>query len=358
LRAARAYRQLKAAAPAAILLVAAGCYHATPATPATAVLAPPPAPIAPECQPLATRIRATYTFKPSRLTAAQQDQKSAALDQFWKQVQGDPLRLAPCLRAALNDPTADPFFLFDGSALLVAVDPGIESKALQVRLWSAAPLEDIDLRLWIETLAARAYEGFDVSAAGARWLSDLSHHYAAPGPTGDASIDAQLGALFLFGSQDESRSTPALARIAADGKHPGRLIAIWLLVFQLTPEAAQALRAVDVSAMPSEAQAAIGAVLSPPPLPATHPPAVPARIREHWLQAFGALLNGDPTTLNDLKQPDAGAHWADSLPTILKPEDVSLLRLVRRFTAKAATPAAGDEYIALSGAIGALGRQR
>jgi hypothetical protein len=342
-----------------MLLAMGGCHGPAPVTPATAVTAPATPPT-PECQALAARIRATYTFKPSRLTPAEQDGKSALLDRLWKDVQADPLRLAPCLRAALNDPAADPFFLFDGAALLMAVDPGIESKALQVRLWTGAPLEDIDLRLWIETLAARAYEGFDVSAAGARWLADTGHHYALPGPTGDANVDAQLGALFLYGSQDESRSTPALARIAADGKHPGRLIAIWLLVFQLTPEAAQALRTVDVSAMPAEARAAIQAVLAggPSAARAGKASAAPARIREHWLQAFGALLDGDAAALDGLKTPAEGTAWAASLPTILKAQDVPLLRQARRYLAKTATPAAGDDYIAVSGAIGAISRQR
>jgi hypothetical protein len=347
---------------AALLLVsAAGCATQGPKPPAGANLAQAAvAPAsAPECQALDARIRATYTFKPSRLTLADQDAKAALMDDLWKQVQGDPLRLAPCLRRALGDPSADPFFLFDGSALLVAVDPGIESKALQTRLWTHTALEDVELRLWVQILAQRAYEGFDVTEAGQRWLADPTRHYALP--DGGGTVDAQLGALFLFGSLDEDRATPALARIAADGKQPGRLIAIWLMVFQLTPAAIQALRTTDVSAMPTEARAAIEALLAQAPQTRQPPPPATTgspQARERWLQAFGALLEGDAAPLGTLRGAEAtGGSWTGALPAVLKAEDLPLLRRVRRSFARMATPSAADDYIALSTAIGALIRR-
>ncbi|MEA2700271.1 MAG: hypothetical protein QOI66_4542, partial [Myxococcales bacterium] len=278
-----------------MLISAAGCAtHGLPrpgsANTATTVATAPAS--ASECQVLDAQIRATYTFKPSLLTPADQDAKAALMDDLWKQVQGDPIRLAPCLRRALGDPGADPFFLFDGSALLVAVDPGIESKALQTRLWTHTALEDVELRLWVQILAQRAYEGFDVTEAGQRWLADPTRHYALP--DGGGTVDAQLGALFLFGSLDEERATPALARIAADGKQPGRLIAIWLMVFQLTPAAVQALRTTDVSAMPAVARATIQALLADAPPRPRQPAPAPGlpQARERWLQAFAAFLEG------------------------------------------------------------------
>ncbi|HXI57352.1 MAG TPA: hypothetical protein VNO55_14895 [Polyangia bacterium] len=357
-------------AAALILVSAAGCATQGPKPPGSANIAPPavaPA-AAPECQALDAQIRATYTFKPSRLTPADQDAKAALMDDLWKQVQGDPIRLAPCLRRALGEPGADPFFLFDGSALLVAVDPGIESKTLQTRLWTHTALEDVELRLWVQVLAQRGYEGFDVTEAGQRWLADPTRHYALPDDGG--TVDAQLGALFLFGSLDEERATPALARIAVDGKQPGRLIAIWLMVFQLTPAAIQALRTTDVSAMPSEARAAIQALLADatPPTRQPTPPATTGspQARERWLQAFDALLEGDAAPLGAMRASEASGSsttdttvrtWASGLPAVLKADDLPLLRRVRRCFARMATPSAADDYIALSTAIGALIRR-
>jgi len=171
------------------------------------------------------------------------------------------------------------------------------------------------------------------------------------------------GALFLFGSLDEERATPALARIAADGKQPGRLIATWLMVFQLTPAAVQRLRTTDVSSMPAEARAAIQALLADAPPPRQPPPATTGlpQARERWLQAFGAFLEGDAAPLGAMRGTEAlggstggstSASWASGLPAVLKVDDVPLLRRLRRCFARMATPSAADDYIALSTVIG------
>jgi hypothetical protein len=301
------------------------------------------------------QIRATYVFRPSHLNAAEQAAKAALMDQVWKRVQDDPLTLAPCLRAALADPAADPFFLFDGSALLVAVDPGIESKALQTRLWTRAPLEEVSLRDWVETLALRGSEGFDVSAAGERWLAEPGRSYVRPAD--GSTIDAHLGALFLFGSMDEAQATPVLARLAADAHHPGRLEAIWLLVFQLTPQAVRALRTTDISGMPDEARAGIQALLDDKP---PRPPAAGAQpqSRAPILEALRARMSGDEAAFDSLRTAAKGASWTAAMAAALTVEDVPLLRRARRYLAQTATAAAADDYLALSTVIGAIARPR
>jgi len=326
---------------------------ATTSEPTAATPAPTLAPVA--CQPLNEQIRATYTFKPSRLNAAEQDAKAALMDQIWKRVQDDPLTLAPCLRAALAAPAADPFFLFDGSALLAAVDPGIESKALQTRLWTRAPLEEVSLRDWVETLALRGYEGFDVSAAGERWLAEPARSYAQPAD--GTPIDTHLGALFLFGSMDEAQATPVLARLAADPRHPGRLHAIWLLVFQLTPEAIRALRTTDVSGMPDEARAGIQALLDDKP-PHAPTPGAGDLSREQIREALRALLTGDGAAFDGLRTAARSGSWTASMAAVLTAEDLPLLRRARRYLARTATAAAADQYIALSTVIGVIARPR
>lgn len=51
------------------------------------------------------------------------------MDSLWDTVRANPGELLPCLRAALADPKTDPWFRFDGSNLLVTIDPSPESKA-------------------------------------------------------------------------------------------------------------------------------------------------------------------------------------------------------------------------------------
>jgi hypothetical protein len=55
--------------------------------------------------------------------------------------------------------------------LLVDVDPSGASKALQVRKFVEADLDGAALEYWVATMARRGVEGFDTSAAGAKWLS-------------------------------------------------------------------------------------------------------------------------------------------------------------------------------------------
>src|SRR5262249_32669827 len=153
-----------------------------------------------------------------KLSKDEQLAKSKEMDRVWKAAESNPAELLPCLRAALEDPGANPWFQFDGSALLVKLDPSRESKALQVRMWANADFDDVDLRTWVQTLAFRGYEGFDVSAAGARWLANPRLKYYVPEHA--LEVDSHYGSIFLFGSMDEAMARPKLIEMAKDRKHP------------------------------------------------------------------------------------------------------------------------------------------
>src|SRR6185503_1105730 len=81
----------------------------------------------PDCKEFQNLIEKTYTFKPTKLTADQQTAKSAEMDVVWEKVKADK-KLLPCLTAALESPTANAFFRFDGSTLLYSLDKSDETK--------------------------------------------------------------------------------------------------------------------------------------------------------------------------------------------------------------------------------------
>jgi hypothetical protein len=149
------------------------------------------------------------------------------MDRIWDNAKANPAAL-PCLSSLLSEKTADLFFLFDGSNLLVTLAKSHDAKAIQVDSYSRVDLEDVDLRLWVETLARRGLEGFDVSSAGSLWLSYPKASYFLP-EHGAYNIKKFEGALFIFGSMEESQATPALLRIATGQKHPGRDVAVQYL---------------------------------------------------------------------------------------------------------------------------------
>jgi hypothetical protein len=278
------------------------------------------------CASFADSIKRTYNFRPSALkTDAERNEKSADMDKVWATVKADKSRLVPCLRQALEDPGTDPWFRFDGSNLLVSVDPSEANKRAQIRNYALVNLEDVDLQIWVSTLAVRGFEGFDTSAAAERWLLYPEASYSLP-LHGGFQVDRPTGALFLFGSMDENVATPALIRIVNSPNHPGRDIAMTLLADQATAESLQALRQVDISRFPSQGRTFIEKELNHPDL--FEPRAKPKNSRPEFLSAFESLLNGKPDSFLELvsRVPDG----EKDVVAVLTAADLPLVRRVRR----------------------------
>lgn len=291
------------------------------------------------CSDFQATIRSTYNFRPALLSASERDQKSAAMDKVWEAVKADQTALLPCLRRLLEDPQADGWFSFDGSALLVSLDPSPAAKALQVRSYTTVNLDDVDLRVWVSTLALRGAEGFDVSEAGARWLAYPKAEYFLP-EHGVAKIDSFMGAFFIYGSMDETQATPSLLKIASDANHPAREQALAILLFQATPEALRAVKVANKVGRSAQAQAAMLTLLENPRR--VEPRKKPKSSREEFLMAFNAFVNGngEPFAALVTKVKDGERD----VVAVLKPEDTPLVRRVRRRMIARANPHAFEYY--------------
>ncbi|MEO6654803.1 MAG: hypothetical protein ABIO36_01845, partial [Pyrinomonadaceae bacterium] len=183
----------------------------------------------------------TYNFKPNKVTAAERTAKSAEMDKVWEKVKADSKTLVPCLKNALNAPTANRFFKFDGSTLLFNVDQSEESKKILIKSFAATDLDDIDLRNWIAYILRFGLEGLDTSAAGEAWLNAENPGYYLP-EHGTLKIDKEIGSLSIFGSMDEVFATPSLAKLAAGTDPKKSEIAVDLLMDQATPESLREVR--------------------------------------------------------------------------------------------------------------------
>ncbi len=277
------------------------------------------------CASFQQTARATYNFKPSRLTDSQRDSKSAAMDRFWQMVKANPKQLLPCLRSALQDPNADKWFRFDTSNLLVELDPSPESKTIQVRSYTDVDLDDVDLRVWVTVLALRGFEGSDVSQAGIRWLAYPQARYFLP-EHGGYEVKAFEGALFIFGSMDESQATPALLKIVNQPNNPGRENALLILMDQATSESLRALRQIDPGAFSGKAGGRLRELLSNPDL--LKPRSKPKTNRDEFIRAFQEMLDGDSSGFMEMvsRVPDG----EKDVIAVLKPEDLPVVRKVRR----------------------------
>ncbi|MCA1620285.1 MAG: hypothetical protein LC795_13455 [Acidobacteria bacterium] len=296
------------------------------------------------CEEFARDVKATYNFKPSRIkNEAESDARSAAMDRFWEKVKADRKNLLPCLRAALKDPESDPWFRFDGSNLLVSLDPSPASKAEQLRQYTAVDLGEVNLQVWVPTLARLGAEGFDVSAAGERWLAHPNPVYYLP-RHGAYKVERFLGALFIYGSMDEAQATPALLKIAGTAGHPGREVALALLLMQATPEARRGLKADNLAGVSPETQATLRARLERLSLIA--PREKPRTSREQFLKAFGDASKGEWGAFLSLTRevPDGESD----VVAVLGAEDLPLVRKVRRLMIANANPHAAEYYVSFT----------
>lgn len=302
-----------------------------------------------QCDTFQQTIKTTYNFNPALLSAEQQQSQSARLDVFWNQVRQARATLLPCLRKALADDHSPSFFGIDGSMLLVNVDPSSASKALQVRKFVEADLDGTDLEYWVKTMARRGVEGFDTSAAGAKWLSyknakyNLSQHGGIP-------IGSFLGAVFIFGSMDEELATPVLARIANDVGHPHRDDAIAILTSQATPASMRALRELNTSGLSTESKQSLSDFFAKPEL--LKPRARPILTREENLRAFQGIIDGDYSAFRELvmKAPDGEV---DAVAT-LRPEDIPLVRRARRASIARCNQHAVSDYASFTAILRAM----
>lgn len=296
------------------------------------------------CRAFHEKIRTTYDFRPALLANdAERNRKSAAMDRVWESVKQNPGDLLQCLRRELEDPGADAWFRFDASNLLVSLDPSESSKKVQIKNYAAASLDDVDLRVWVGTLARLGAEGFDVSVAGERWLTDPRAVYYLP-EHGALKVDKFLGAIFLFGSMDETQATPALLKVASSAEHPGREHAISLLLMQATPEAIEGLKKIDQTKLSPDAQSALHKHLTKPILFQAR--AKPKTSREQFLKAFNEAIKGDWNYFLQLvsEVPDG----EKDVVATLKAEDLPLVRKVRRLMIARANQHAADYYVSFT----------
>lgn len=273
----------------------------------------------------------TYNFKvnESHLTKSQIQAREVALDRFWAQVKDNKAKFLPCLRQKVADSKTNPFFRFDGSNLLVELDPSLASKHVQVAVYieTPLPLDTIFTGRWVSVLTQRGTEGFDVSKAAKRALDDEEVSFLPNNAEyADESMSNFESAFFLWASQSEERTTPQLFALANDPKYAQREAALSILLTQATPQASKAIQMLNRDGLSDDAVEAIDQFLQSPD--AVAPRAKPKITRSQFLAAFNRILAGDTKPFFDLvKSVPDGEHDA---ATVLHPQDLPLLRRVRR----------------------------
>lgn len=298
----------------------------------------PPGTQADRCTALSQQVEQTYGFRPSQLDADALQKKNEQMDIVWTAVREDPA-LVPCLRAALKQRVSDAWFQFDGSQLLFSIERSHDAKLMLLDALRRVSLDDVDLRTWVELASSLGVDGLDTSDLGKRWLVYSRAEYFLP-EHGAYRVDRENGAMFIFDALDERFATPVLAALSKNSQGEEKEIATGLLMSQATPQALQALSEVTVEGLSPRTVDSRKALLQGPSL--IEPRSQPRTSRKEFLAAFTAVLAGNEEPFNRLVA--AVPDGERDLVGVAKPEDIELIRKVRRHYIAKATQHAIEYY--------------
>lgn len=107
----------------------------------------------------------TYNFQPHTLSSQQIDQKSAVLDHFWSKAKTESAAYIPALREELADFKNPPFFLYDGSALLLSLSDTPTDRKIALAAMARCDLRDVQPKDYFLQVHRMAGLGEDTTAA-------------------------------------------------------------------------------------------------------------------------------------------------------------------------------------------------
>jgi hypothetical protein len=111
------------------------------------------------------RNRKVYNFQPHTLTKAEIVQKCAFLDQFWTKAKFQPEVYVPRLPRELADFGNPPFFLFDGSQLLMRLTKEPVDRKIILAAIAHSDLRDLQWKEYFLLVQSMAAQGEDTTAA-------------------------------------------------------------------------------------------------------------------------------------------------------------------------------------------------
>lgn len=208
--------------------------------------------VAQDSEVLRQELRATYAFSPHELTSAQINEKSQVLDGLWTRAKAQRDSYLPILRSELSASDASPFFLYDGSMLLLSLSDTPPDRRVALRAMSHCDLRDIQHTDYFRQVHRLASLGEDTAEAAFHILDEPKFSAFIPQHALTLGQDYALVYMLLPGDPGLWLG-PALARLAGEAD----------------PTAQQSLLLLAWYAQTEEADAAIASFLKP----AERPPA-------------------------------------------------------------------------------------
>lgn len=131
-------------------------------------------------QSLKKEIDDIYNFKPSKLSKEEQQAKYPAMDKLFNKIKDDTAQYLPQLRNELIASGHNPYFYYDGCALLFTLSDKSSDKDLIAREIVKSDIEDLNPEAYTRMLNQLANGGVDVTSAALKILNDDKFSFFIP----------------------------------------------------------------------------------------------------------------------------------------------------------------------------------
>ena len=188
------------------------------------------------------QIQQTYDFQPHLLSNRQITEKSAALDQFWTKAKAEPSLYVPALRQELVDFKNPPFFLYDGSMLLLSLSDASADRKIAISAMARCDLRDVQTKDYFIQVHRIATLSEDTTAAAFHVLEQPNFKVFIPQHVLTLGQDYVLIYLLLPTDPDYWLQ-PAMDRVKVEQDQTAQKSLLLLLWYAQTDAADQALSA-------------------------------------------------------------------------------------------------------------------
>jgi hypothetical protein len=201
---------------------------------------------------LHAEIQKVYDFQPHTLSSTQITQKSALLDQFWTKAKSQRDVYVPELRGELADFSNPPFFLFDGSQLLLSLSDTPVDRKIVLSAIGHTDLRDLQLKDYFLLVQRTAAQGEDTTAAAFHILAEPKFQVFIPQHSLTLAQDYCLVYMLLPTKQD-FWVQPAIERLRTETDVTAQKSLLLLLWYAQTRESDKAIQ--EFSTGPAKPQA-------------------------------------------------------------------------------------------------------
>jgi hypothetical protein len=196
---------------------------------------------------LHAEIQRVYDFQPHELSDAQIAQKSALLDQFWKKAKSQREVYVPGLRRELGDISNPPFFLFDGSKLLISLSDDAADRKIILSAIAHSDLRDLHLRDYFLLVHSMAVQGENTSAAAFNILAQPKFQVFIPQHSLTLGQDYCL-IYMLFPTDQDFWLRSAIERLRAEQDVTAQKSLLLLLWYAQTSDSDKAIEEFSIDA--------------------------------------------------------------------------------------------------------------